>query len=73
MPKGRPSGKGKLPKVKAAVEVSSPLSSSAGVEALDMGKLTLQDFKVWTQQALQAFLSVRKKCPDGTFEELAAR
>ena len=36
-------------------------------------KLTLEDFQLWSTNALKAFLRVRKKKNDGSFDELVAR
>ena len=36
-------------------------------------KLTLGDFQLWSTNALKAFLRVRKKKTNGSFDELVAR
>ena len=36
-------------------------------------KLTLEDFQLWSTDALKAFLRVRKKKTNGSFDELVAR
>ena len=35
--------------------------------------LTLEDFRLWSTNALKVFLRVRKKKNNGSFEELVAR
>jgi hypothetical protein len=36
-------------------------------------KLSIEDFKLWSTNALKAYLRVRKKKKNGSFDELVAR
>ena len=38
-----------------------------------LGELSLENFKLWSTNALKSFLRLRKKSNEGTFEELVAR
>lgn len=40
---------------------------------MDSESLTINDFKMMTIEALQVFLSVRKKSPEGDMETLVSR
>ena len=41
--------------------------------ALGDGRMTHEDFKLWSVDAIKKFLSLRRKSVDGSFEELVSR
>ncbi|XP_047138939.1 uncharacterized protein LOC124814890 [Hydra vulgaris] len=49
------------------------MAESSNSDELVIGVLSLQDFKLWNTVALTAFLSLRKKSINGSFDTLAAR
>ena len=48
------------------------MASTASQKTMD-NTITLQQFKLWSTNALKVFLRVRNKKTDGDFEELVAR
>ena len=54
-------------------ENSSESSRPRPISLLDLGTMTLQDFKTWSTNALKTYLSLRNKQNEGSFEELASR
>ena len=42
-------------------------------DALELERLCLDDFRLWSTNALQKFLAVRKQPVTGSFETLVAR
>ena len=81
MPKGtsKTKGKGKVlatkskgrPKSKAKKSDSLPLAESDPLSPFEV--LTVDELKLWSLSALQSFLLVRNKNPDGAHDILAAR
>ena len=49
------------------------MASKQSSEDLELSKLSLVDFKLWSHAALTKFLSLRRKNVNGTDNELAAR
>ena len=48
-------------------------TSASGELSINLGNMTLEDFKLYSLAALKGFLALRKKSLEGTYDELASR
>ena len=49
------------------------MTSNADDDKSNLVKLSIDDFRLWSTNALKTFLRVRKKRNNGAFDELVAR
>ena len=56
--------------IKPSTSGQTPFKNDISV---DLDKMSLDEFQTWSMPSLKAFLSLRKRSVDGSFDELAAR